>query len=190
MNNTYVIRGDVGVIFVDAPPNAGCGYLEVLVDPADLDLLKAWPGTWFGFINKSNDLMYFRGTRWKTPVEGYSQTQPLLHRVIAQPPKGYNTTHKDGNTLDCRRCNLVNVRIGQAYEPPKPVDPSTVSVVRGVHYRPEKQRFECAVFHKGKKYYLGIYPIDAYEEANRIVTEFRAVGPEVFFNKYPDKRKV
>lgn len=184
MLNSYFIQGDIAVIFVKPPPNTEYGQLKVIVDVADIALIARWPGTWYSFIHNSNNQLYFRATKAKERVEGYSQNQPLLHRVISKPQRGYNTIHIDGNTLNCRHSNLVNVLIGKEYVPPTPLDPRSLPIVRGVHYRPEKDCFECAAFHKGKKYYLGVFQVDAYEDANRTVTEFRALGPDAFFRKY------
>lgn len=191
MKNTYVIRDKVAVIFVDAPPNAGYGYLEVKVDVDDLELIKAWPGSWYGFVHKTSGFINFRGTAVKGPTPGYSQKQPLLHRIIAKPTKGQNTHFKDGDSLNCTRSNLTNLRIGEVYEPPEPVeDPAKLPVVRGVHWRPEKQRFEVRCFHKGKGYYLGVYPVDEWKKANQIATDFRQLGPDGFNQKYKIKGKV
>lgn len=188
MKNQYVIRDKVGVIFVDAPPNAGYGYLEVLVDVEDLEFLKSWPGSWYGFVHKSNGLIYIRGTAQSKPVPGYAQKQPLLHRALSKPKRGENTVFKDGDSLNCRRDNLINLPIGQVYTPPKD-DPATLPIVRGVHWRNDKKRYEVRVYHKGKGYYLGVYPLEKREEANQRATDFRELGPEEYFKKYP-KRKV
>lgn len=190
MKNQYVIRDKVGVIFVDAPPNAGYGYLEVLVDVEDLEYIKSFPGSWYGFVHPSNDLIYIRGTAQKKPVPGYSQKQPLLHRVLSKPKRGENTAFKDGDSLNCRRDNLINLPIGQVYKPPEN-DPATLPIVRGVHWRKDKKRYEVRVFHEGKGYYLGVYPLEKREEANQRATDFRELGPEEYFKKYPkNKRKV
>ena len=185
MKNQYVIRGNVAVIFVDAPPNSGYGYLEVKIDVADLEHVKAWPGSWYGFVHKSNGLLYIRAAKTKNNVEGYDQRQPLLHRVIAAPENGENTCFKDGDSLNLTRANLVNLKIGEVYVPPEPItDPATLPIVKGVHWRPEKQRFEVRCFHKGKGYYLGVYPAEEWQKANKIATDFRELGPDGFNKKY------
>lgn len=185
MKNQYVIRDKVGVIFVDAPPNAGYGYLEVLVDVDDLDLIKAWPGSWYGFVHKTSGLINIRGSKVTGATPGYTQTQPLLHRIVSGPTKGENVHFKDNDSLNCTRNNLVNLRIGEVYEPPEPIeDPTTLPIVKGVHWRPEKQRFEVRRFHKGKGYYLGVYPAEEWKKANKIATDFRELGPEGFNQKY------
>lgn len=184
MRNQYLIRDDVGIIFVEAPPNAGYGYLEVKVDVEDLEIAKAWPGSWYGFVHKSSGLINIRATAVRQKVEGFTQKQPLLHRVISNPEKGYNVAFKDGDPLNLTRSNLVNLRIGEKYVAPEPLDPEKLPVVRGVHWRPEKQRFEVRVFHKGKGYYLGVWPKEKWEDANKAATEFRELGPDAFFEKY------
>ena len=185
MRNQYVIRGNVAVIFVDAPPNAGYGYLEVKVDVDDLDVIKAWPGSWYGFVHKTSGLINIRGSKIMSDTPGYTQKQPLLHRIISHPTKGENVHFKDKDSLNCTRGNLVNLRIGEVYEPPEPIaDPTALPVVKGVHWRPEKQRFEIRCFHKGKGYYLGVYPAEEWKQANKVATDFRQLGPEEFKKKY------
>lgn len=185
MKNQYVIRDKVAIIFVDAPPNAGYGYLEVKVDVDDLELIKTWPGSWYGFVHKTSGLINIRATATVKTVPGYSQKQPLLHRIISRPCKGENVQFKDGDSLNCTRDNLVNMRIGEVYEKPEPVeDPTKLPVVRGVHWRPEKQRFEIRCFYKGKGYYLGVYPAEEWKQANKIASDFRELGPEKFNQKY------
>lgn len=185
MKNQYVIRDRVAVIFVEAPPNAGYGYLEVKVDVDDLELIKAWPGSWYGFVHKTSGLINIRGSKVKGTAPGYTQKQPLLHRVLSNPTKGENVHFKDGDSLNCIRNNLINLRIGEVYEAPEPVeDPTALPVVRGVHWRPEKQRFEIRCFYKGKGYYLGVYPAEEWKRANKIAEDFRTLGPEGFNQKY------
>ncbi len=185
MRNQYVIRDKVAIIFVEAPPNAGYGYLEVKVDVDDLEHIKAWPGSWYGFVHKTSGLINIRGSKVKADTPGYTQKQPLLHRIVSNPTKGENVHFKDGDSLNCTRDNLVNIRIGETYEQPEPIDdPTKLPIVRGVHWRPEKQRFEVRCFHKGKGYYLGVYPVEEWQKANKIATEFRELGPEEFYKKY------
>jgi len=190
MKNTYVIRDNVAVIFVDAPPNAGYGYLEVKIDAEDLPLVSSWPGSWYGFVHKSSGLINIRATAVKQNVEGFEQKQPLLHRVIARPEKGQNTVFKDGDSLNLTRENLINLRIGEKYVAPEPItEPEKLPVVRGVHWRPDKQRFEVRCFYKGKGYYLGVWPKEKWKEANQAATDFRELGPEGFNKKYGKEGK-
>ena len=183
MKNTYVIRDGVGIIFVDAPPDAGYGYLEVRLDVADLETAKAWPGSWYGVNNKRDNAIYIRATKTTQPTPGYTQKQPFLHRVIARPSRGEVTQFKDGDSLNLQRRNLVNMPIGEKWKPVG--DPTKLPIVRGVHWRPEKQRFEVRVFHKNKGYYLGVYPADEWKKANKVAELFRQLGPTKFFKKYP-----
>lgn len=195
MRNQYVIRDDVAIIFVDAPPNAGYGYLEVKVDVEDLDLVLAWPGTWFGFVHPKTGIINIRATAHKVDgkainVPGFEQKQPLLHRVIAKPEKGQNTVFKDGDSLNLTRANLVNLRIGESYSAPEPItEPEKLPVIRGVHWRPEKQRFEVRCFYKGKGYYLGVWPAEKWKEANQAAKDFRELGPDKFKEKYKKEGK-
>lgn len=184
MKNQYFVKGKVATIFVDAPPDyEHGGYMEVVIDAADLELVKSYPGSWYGFRHKYNDKIYTRGSKRTTVPIGFSSKQPLLHRVIANPTRGQNTVFKDGNSFNCRRSNLVNVPIGQVYVPPKR-DPAKMPVVRGVHWREDKQRFEVKAYYGKKGYYLGLYAFDDWEKANKAVEIFRKIGPDEYFKKY------
>ncbi len=182
MKNQYIIKDKTAIIFVDAPPDYGSGCLEVCIDVDDLELIKSFPGSWYGFIHKANDKIYTRGSKQPHTPDGFTSAQPLLHRAIAKPTRGQNTVFVDGNSLNCCRKNLVNVAIGQAYTPH--VDPTKLPVARGVHWREDKQRFEVKAYHKSKGYYLGLYSVDDWEKANQAVTIFREIGPEEYFKRY------
>lgn len=183
MKNQYIATDKKATIFVEAPPDypmGGC--VEVVIDVADLELIKSFPGTWYGFIHKFNDKLYIRGSKVQHVPPGYPSKQPLLHRVIAQPKKGENTAFVDGDSLNCCRKNLVNLPIGQTFN--VKTDPTKLPVVRGVHWREDKQRFEVKAYHEKKGYYLGLYPLEDWEAANKAVEIFRQIGPDKYFKKY------
>ena len=145
MKNDYIIRGKEAVLFVEAPPNVGYGSVEVHLDAKDMPLVQSWPGTWFSFIHKRNGRLYVRATAHKVKgkavnVPGFEQKQPLLHRVIAKPERGENTVFKDGDCLNLTRDNLVNLPIGELYIPEEKTGPEYADMVKGVHYRKDKQR--------------------------------------------------
>lgn len=187
MKNDFMIRGKTATLFVEAPPNVGYGSVEVKLDAKDLEIAKAWPGTWFSFVHPRNGRLYIRATAHKVAgkavsVPGFEQKQPLLHRVIAKPDRGQNTIFKDGNSLNLTRDNLVNLPIGEVYVPVVLTGPEYADMVKGVHYRKDKQRYEVRCYHKAKYYNLGIYKdVDI---ANRRATDFRNLGPDGYFKKY------
>ena len=187
MKNDYIVRGKVATLFVEAPPNAGYGSVEVKIDPEDLEYIKGWPGTWYSFIHKRNGLVYVRATAHKiagkaVSVPGFEQKQPLLHRAIAKPERGQNTIFKDGNSLNLTRDNLVNLPIGESYVPEKKTGPEYAEMVKGVHYRKDKQRYEVRCFYQAKAHNLGVYK--DVETANERATDFRNMGPDGYLEKY------
>lgn len=187
MKNDFMVRGKEAVLFVEAPPDAGYGSVEVILDAKDMDLVRSWPGTWFSFLHKRNGRLYVRGTPHRVkgkPVDvpGFEQRQPLLHRVIAKPKRGENTVFKDGNHLNLKRDNLVNLPIGEIYVPVEPTGPEYADMVKGVHYRKDKQRYEVRCFFQGKSHNLGIYK--DVDTANTRATDFRNLGPDGYLDKY------
>lgn len=187
LKNDYIICGKTATLFVEAPPNVGYGSVEVRLDAKDMDLVKSWPGTWFSFVHKRNGQLYIRATAHKVAgkpvsVPGFEQKQPLLHRVIAKPERGQNTIFKDGNSLNLTRENLINLPIGESYYPTEPTGPEYADMVKGVHYRKDKQRYEVRCFYKGKAYNLGIYKDVGV--ANKRATDFRNLGPEDYLKQY------
>lgn len=187
MKNDFIIRGKEATLFVEAPPNVGYGSVEVKLDAADMDLVKSWPGTWFSFIHKSNGQLYIRATAHRVGgkvvnVPGFEQKQPLLHRVILKPERGQNTIFKDGNSLNLTRDNLINLPIGESYIPVEPTGPEYADMVKGVHYRKDKQRYEVRCFYKGKAHNLGVYKDVGV--ANERATDFRNLGPDGYLTKY------
>lgn len=187
MKNDFLAKGKDVTLFVEAPPDTGLGSLNVKLDIKDLDLVKSWPGTWFSFVHPRTGQLYIRATAHRVAgkivsVPGFTQKQPLLHRVIAKPERGQNTVFKDGNTLNLRRENLVNLRIGETYIPEPKTGPEYADMVKGVHYRKDKQRYEVRCFFEGKAYNLGIYKDVGV--ANEHATVFRDNGPDGYLKHY------
>lgn len=180
MKNDYEVRGPVTAIMCEASPKAGGGLVEVIISTLKLEMVKAWPRSWITYVDESGQIL-LKGSSIRRTVPGFASQQPYLHRVVAKTPLGYRTIFKDGNTLNCTDENLVNVRIGQAYNH-TPVQP-----VRGVHWRQDKNKYETAAFYKGRRFNLGLFDKDKLAEANRAVEEFRRLGPTEYFKKYPKK---
>lgn len=183
MKNLYMVKDKRAVIFIDAPPDYDMGgCIEVYIDADDLELIKSFPGTWYAFVHKGNNTLYIRGNKQHSIPDGFTSKQPLLHRTIARPKKGQNTVFVNGDSLNCCKKNLANVPIGQTYTPQ--ADPTKLPVVRGVHWRQDKNRFEVKAYHNKTGYYLGLYKVEDWEKANTAVEIFRRIGPEEYFKKY------
>jgi len=81
-----------------------CPNSYAIVDVQDFEHLKRY--RWF--LAKSNSCSYaIRRIRHN----GHS-TSIRLHREIMNTPPDMDCHHKNGKTLDCRRCNLANMTPG------------------------------------------------------------------------------
>ena len=80
------------------------------------------------------------------------------------------------------RDNLINLPIGESYVPVEPTGPEYADMVKGVHYRKDKQRYEVRCFYKGKAHNLGVYKDVGV--ANERATDFRNLGPDGYLTKY------
>lgn len=75
--------------------------LVALVEPED------WV-TWHNFNWKAKKSRGGYYAFAKVRIKGRNISS-YLHRVIANPPPGFEVHHKNGITLDCRRANLANL---------------------------------------------------------------------------------
>ena len=72
------------------------GTVEFLIDEIDVPILDKFN---FYVTKQSSGFYLFKGN-------GKSKDCAYLHRLIMDAPKGTHVHHKNGNTLDNRRCNL------------------------------------------------------------------------------------
>ena len=84
--------------------------------------------------------------------------------------------------MNLTRDNLINLPIGESYVPVEPTGPEYADMVKGVHYRKDKQRYEVRCFYKGKAHNLGVYKDVGV--ANERATDFRNLGPDGYLTKY------
>lgn len=183
MKNDYEIRGPVTIIYCKMPENLGGEIKEVKINTDKLELVQAWPGTWYIRQSYTGE-MYVIGTKIITLIDGYSSTQPRMCRVIAETPPGSGVIFDDADPFNCMTENLINIKLGWNY------DESEKQPVKGVHWRTDKQRWEAQPFSNSKRYNLGMWPWDKLPEANAAVTEFRALGPKAYFEIHPQKEVI
>lgn len=129
------------------------GFVAI-VDDEDFEWLSAWK--WQASI--CNGKVYAR----RTKKENGTSTTILMHREIAKPLPEEDVDHKNGDTMDCRRENLVPGTTAQnlwnSHAPPR-----GKSGVRGVHFN--RHGFPCsAIKANGKAYHLGVF--DTVEDAS------------------------
>ena len=187
MHNSYRVVGNR--VYIRIPAANGKQPLpavDLLVDLRNLERVKEFPGAWTQSIHQNTRKIYIRGS--------LRYGQPVLARFIANPGRGQNTRHIDGNSLNCLECNLINVNprifditnlesIGPApiedYSEPKQGTP-----LRGVSFHKLKKRWEVKPTYEGKRYGLGFWPVNMLQEANEAITYFREHGPEAYKAKY------
>lgn len=106
MKNKYKVVPILNVVIIYLDREDGSQEITV-IDLEDLGPVLSYSGRWHAINHKSTGLTYARGG------DHYYGNRPLLHRYIMNPHRGQNTSHYNGNGLDCRRKNLCNVLIGE-----------------------------------------------------------------------------
>lgn len=110
------------------------------IDKEDLDRV----------INNGYTWCYFRSNGEPYAVANTSQGRVYLHRFIMNTPKGMVTDHREHNTLDNRKCNLVNVTLSENQQNRKGSREGSKSGIRGVSWDSRNQDWIVNV--KGKYY--------------------------------------
>lgn len=92
--NNFLIRGKVSLIFLG-------DYKEAIVDTEALPALLHYQ--WRAV--KANRCWYAKTTVGTFP----NQVDLSMHRIIAKTPRGKITHHRNRNSLDNRKANLLNM---------------------------------------------------------------------------------
>ena len=71
---------------------------SALIDDEDFDLISG--RKWHAQLQKTGSYI---------AAGGWGKNRVLMHRLIMKTPKGVDVDHKNGDTLDNRKCNLRNV---------------------------------------------------------------------------------
>jgi hypothetical protein len=110
------------------------------IDAEDFDRVSAFK--WRVTIRKT---VIYAGRGWR---EGSKQHHEYLHRFILQAPRTAEVDHRNGNGLDCRKCNLRLVtHQGNAMNRGR--------FAKGYRYR--NGRYEAYIAQNGQQYYLGTF---------------------------------
>jgi len=120
-----------------------------LVDDDVYEYLKWFKWT-FLFVGKGYEgyaVHYRRGADKKV-------TQIQLHTIINKTPKGMETDHINGNSLDNRRCNLRTVTHQQNLQNSRKKC-ITRSKYKGV--APARKKWRAQIASNNKTYYLGVF---------------------------------
>lgn len=141
----------------------------VIVD--DCDFIRVSQHKWHYTESDAPGRGYPRRTIYNADTCGYSHE--MLHTCLFGPlPKGYVYDHKNGNTLDYRRCNIriANKRQNSVN---RAMQRNNTSGYTGVWFHKRQKKWIAQIRIKGQKLYLGTFdsPIaasKAYQTENRI----------------------
>lgn len=97
---------------------------RTLIDKEDLERV----------INNGYTWCYFKGNGYPYAVANTREGRIYLHRFIMNTPKGMVTDHKYHNTLDNRKCNLINATLSENQQNRKGARKGTKSGFRGVSW--------------------------------------------------------
>ena len=130
-----------------------------LIDDEDFELVSKynWCAAWAPTVRG-----YYASTHNKTSDGG--RTTLLLHRVIANPPKGIDVDHINRNTLDNTRANLrLASRAQNAWNSPHNI--KNTSGFKGVHWHRQYNGWMARISVNGKRITLGVRstPEEAFE---------------------------
>ncbi|AUZ30161.1 hypothetical protein C1T27_07345 [Bacillus licheniformis] len=164
MKNSYEVRGDTAAIFIKCKGR----ILETLISIEDLEVVKSFPNTWYGYWVKRRQTYIVAGNLpWK---KGEKRKRELLHRWIMNPEKDMVVDHINFNTLDNRRGNLRILTNAQNSQNRKGPPKNNSSGYMGVHRR-ESGKYIAYLYSQHKRVYLGTF--ETAEKAYRAVLEKR-----------------
>lgn len=78
------------------------GGYTAIIDDEDFNRIKSY--NWFADLIKNKNITYIYAAVYVQ--KDYVRTGIYLHRLILNAPKNKWVDHINGNTLDCRKCNL------------------------------------------------------------------------------------
>lgn len=109
-SNNLTVRFENGVIIKKATYKqfiAGTIRCPMLYEPIENYIKCTNPNNDNMFLIDAEDFEKIKNKMWSLNDVGYIRTRNiLLHRLIMDCPKNMQVDHKNGNTLDNRRCNL------------------------------------------------------------------------------------
>lgn len=134
----------------------------VVIDDSDYPLVSQykWYAMWVK--NRYYACGYYR------PAKGVYKTR-LLHRFLMDAKSGQQIDHVNGNTLDCRRCNL-RFATDSENQRNRGKHRDNSSGYKGVDWMPQKQKWRARICVNRNEIHLGLFdsPVDAakvYDEA-------------------------
>jgi rubrerythrin len=106
---------------------------------------------------------------------------------------GPGTEDYDGLPYACITCGQImytagnNGKCDACIAKEQQAEAGDLQPVKGVSFHKIKKRWETGPTYEKVRYRLGYWPPEELAAANAAVTEFRAIGPEAYFIKYPKK---
>ncbi|MFP7447137.1 HNH endonuclease [Bacillus infantis] len=150
MKNRYEVIGETTVIFIK---RRNGDVFNTFIDTADLEKVKAFPGSWYVNHHKKSGAYYVMANM---ETEGGKKTLVGLHRFIMNPPDDKVVDHYDRNTLNNKRKNLRIVTAAQNNQNTS-LQKNNKTGARGVYWCTHRNKYRAYVKHKGKYHYFGYY---------------------------------
>lgn len=146
MKNKYIICGDTAIIYIKYSGN----YIKAMIDKNDIDKVGKYKGTWFGRWDNRNIYV----SVWDY-VDG-KRTLVNIHRAIMEKHTELPfIDHKNGDTLDNRKCNLRFCNSRENSQNRKARKGS--SKYKGVSWYKRKNKWEASIYVNDKTIHLGMY---------------------------------
>lgn len=82
------------------------------------------------------------------------QKRLMMHAIIANTPKGFNTDHINGNRLDNRRCNL-RICTNSQNQANRGIPKDNVTGYKGIWFDPKRKRWFVHIKVNGKNKSIG-----------------------------------
>lgn len=128
--NRIEVAGDVAVLYTS--PRTG-EPIAITIDAADVDLVR--PYTWRARRHR------YGAFSIESQPRGDNHASLVLPRLVTGAKAGEFVTHRNGDSLDCRRRNLVIARTGDQI--PISVRKGRVSHYRGVNQTKNGRRWNA-----------------------------------------------
>lgn len=145
MKNKYEIHGDKTIIHLIKRHKANILIAEI--DTEDLDIVSAFPNTWYSFLSQTGKIHYAAG---KITING-KEKFISMHRLIMNAPTEFNVDHKDRNGLNNRRENLRLATIAENAQN-RPFIRNNKTGERGI-WKTKNNKFFANVVVNGKRVY-------------------------------------
>lgn len=165
MKNSFEIRGEVTVIFIETKK---FGIIETLIDTKYLQKAQEFPNSWILLSLKNS--FYIQGCM---PRNGGIANRVYLHRWITDADPSKVVDHINHDTFDNRKSNL---RVCSQLENTRNsrIQTRGNSKFKGVHWREDKRKFVAYITINKKRKHIGYFDseFEAAKAYNREAMKF------------------